>query len=240
MGTSTLAPESAHSLVFPETFFEQNQQNRFDLEDYLRFLTGGTLDTAGPGDFDDSYTGGNVELLETPPFFSGFWDLTAFALEAEHINELRLFSGEGSDPGILFKNSDVLGDIYTPFGTFVLVNFEARGVDPHFFDNDNSSCVPEFLNAPGGGIQFWEIQEDVAADMFAYLPDKIEEQMGLKETGLKKGDIIAGFNDCFTGDADYEDMVVAMRKSDAIPLPASALIFLIGLMAMINIRKVHS
>lgn len=232
-------PCQVQALVLPDSFFEQNLQQRFDLEDYLRFLTGGSLDTAGPGDADDFYIGGDITLLDPPPFFSGFWDLTAFALEAQHDNELRLFSGEGLDPGVLFRNSDFEGNTFTAFGTFVTVDFDAENTDPSFFDLADSSCVPEFLNAPISNIQFWEIGEDVEADLFAYLPDTEIDMTGLKETGLLAGDIVAGFNDCFTADGDFDDMVIVLRESNHIPVPTSAIIFVAGLLCMVGIRRVQ-
>jgi hypothetical protein len=233
-----LQPCDVKAKVLPDTIFQQDLQTRFNLEDFLRFLTGGTLDTAGPGDVDDFYTGGNITLLEPTLFFDGFWDLTAFALEAQHDNELRLFSGEGN-PGTLFRNSDVEGDTYTAFGTFALVNFSGENVDPNFFDNTNSVCGPEFLNASIGGIQFWEIGEDVSAQFFDYLPDTEDGMMGLRETGLVAGDIVAGFNDCFAGDADFDDLIVVASKRAFIPVPTSAIIFAAGLLCMVGMRSAY-
>jgi hypothetical protein len=82
----------------------------------------------------------------------------------------------------------------------------------------------------------------VMSPSFAILGDYLKSQTATINGVSKTFDYILGFNDSWTGDADFDDFVVGINYAPTpVPLPAAAWLFgsaLLGFIAVSNRRKV--
>ncbi len=106
-------------------------------------------------------------------------------------------------------------------------------LDFSFNTKKNSNYIPKVEN--GGEFS-------VTSPSFAILGNYLVSQTATIAGQAHTFDYILGFNDSWTGDADFDDFVVGINfKPSVVPLPAAAWLFgsaLFGFMMVSNRRKV--
>lgn len=191
------------------------------------FLTGGaSASQLGPV----SWNGADIlSFLNTPSFtvtggetsigaldFTGDWLYTAIGRESGHVNEIeepanRLAGVGSANNGLTFTTAD-----YTNWGNWESVNFNVTNL--FFEDSDGPWNVPldSFTGTSDPGFKVYQLTLDSL--ILSYLNNPLQ---------LKVGDYIVGFNDnCkYNSDADYDDIIVAMRSQ---PVPEPGTVFLLG------------
>ena len=139
----TIMLPAAQAGVFPNTFFDQNDHGKYNLADYIDWISN------NPGDIS----------LYQPSALGGKWDATAIAYEAGHNNQ---FWAHGN---LLFQNSDS----GSTFGQWELVDLDtdnAKFRDPA----DGSEAFFSALNLDI--IELWLLNTGVTLSYLnnLYLP----------------------------------------------------------------------
>ncbi len=135
----------------------------------------------------------------------GLYKVTALAYEAGHNN---VFYGSASG-SVLFSNQ-----VTSDFGTY------ASGVDltqAYYQDiSDN-----EIYDLSSDNVRIYRLTADWTVP-------------GLGTT-LAAGTLIIGLNDSWTGDGDYDDLILAARHT---PIPGAVWLLGTGLLGLVSIRQV--
>ena len=168
---------------------------------------------------DVTYFNGYVELNTFD--FTGQWRYTAIAYESDNENTVSINDGPGWNPlDASFTTANA-----TNFGQWAGVNFDTEQL--FFEDNDPTDIALDpfsAVNAPF--FRIFQLTSD--SNPLSYL--------GANALTLAAGTIIVGFNDngINLGDADYDDIIVALQP---VPLPAAAFLFAPALLAFMGLRR---
>ncbi|WP_419810552.1 VPLPA-CTERM sorting domain-containing protein [Bacterioplanoides sp.] len=174
---------------------------------------------------EDSYT--NID----PGFtFEGQWEFTAIAFESANPNTAS--TDESDTYGTAF-NKYVGNEQETTFTTLDISNWgHWISVD---FDNNENLYFEDYdgywkYGASSESIPLNPYTNTDAFDVFQLTEDSLSLSYLPYSTILTEGTIIVGFNDNERtkwgwNDADYDDIIIAMRQISPVPLPAAAWLF---------------
>ncbi len=165
----------------------------------------------------DQYANGYTELNALD--FYGKWQYTAIAYESGNINTV---SQTGSSTPTFSTASN------GSFGTWEDINFSSEQL---FFEDSNGPYnikLDPFSEAISSYFRVFQLTAD--SDILSYLGNRFS---------LALGTVIVGFNDngLGLGDADYDDIIVALKPVSAVPIPAAALLFAPVLLGFIGLRR---
>jgi hypothetical protein len=174
---------------------------------------------------DDTYFNGYTELNAID--FSGEWQYTAIAHESGNLNTVSMTTG--------IPNSTTFAtNYYNNFGEWKDIDFSSEKL---FFEDSNGPYNVEldpFSTANDSFFRVFQLTAD--SNSLSYL--------GSNSLTLALGTIIVGFNDngLSLGDADYDDIIVALQPISPVPIPASIWLFgtaLLGFAGLVRKRKAN-
>ncbi len=150
--------------------------------------------------------------------FSGQWQYTAIAFESGNINTVSTTT-EASDSSTFSTANNA------NFGTWKNINFSSEQL--YFEDNDPTDIALDSFSTASNGSFFRVFQLTADSNALDYLGSNLT---------LALGTIIVGFNDngLSLGDADYDDIIVALQP---IPVPAAAFLFAPALLGFMGLRR---
>tara|TARA_R110001606_G_scaffold395213_1_gene567082 strand:+ start:83369 stop:84001 length:633 start_codon:yes stop_codon:yes gene_type:complete len=165
----------------------------------------------------NEYTNGYTELSSLD--FYGKWQYTAIAYESGNTNTISL-TENGTPTFSTASNAS--------FGTWEDINFSSEQL--FFEDSDGPSNVELDPFSAANSSYFRVFQLTADSDILNYLGNSFT---------LALGTIIVGFNDngLGLGDADYDDMIVALKPVSAVPIPAAAFLFAPALLGFMGLRR---
>ncbi len=165
----------------------------------------------------DEYANGYTELNSLD--LDGQWQYTAIAYESGNINAV---SQTGSSTPTFSTASN------GSFGTWKDINFSSEQL--FFEDSDGPYNIELDPFSVANSPYFRVFQLTADSDILSYLGNSFT---------LALGTIIVGFNDngLGLGDADYDDVIVALKTVSAVPIPAAALLFAPVLLGFIGLRR---
>ena len=180
-------------------------------------LQAASLPGGGIADIDSylsTYSNGHIELNAID--FSNQWRYTAIAYESGNTNTVSMTTG-----GIV--SFSTASD--SNFGTWKNIDFSTEQL--YFEDNDPVDiALDPFSVANKDFFRVFELTAD--SDLLSYL--------GVNALTLAAGTIIVGFNDngVNLGDADYDDIIIALQP---VPIPAAAFLFAPALLGFMGLRR---
>ena len=150
--------------------------------------------------------------------FSGQWQYTAIAFESGHINTVSTTT-EAPDSSTFTTAND------SNFGTWKNIDFSSEQL--YFEDNDPTDIALDSFSTASNGSFFRVFQLTADSNALDYLGGNLT---------LALGTIIVGFNDngLGLGDADYDDIIVALQP---VPIPAAAFLFAPALLGFMGLRR---
>ena len=178
---------------------------------------------------DSTYFNGHNEI--TAFDFTGKWRYTAIAYESGNENTVSINAG----PGIHTWNpqwnpEDAEFTTYSDgnFGQWATIDFSTEEL---FFEDyyPNNIYLDPFSSASSAFFRVFELTND--SNNLAYL--------GANALSLTAQTIIVGFNDngLSGGDADYDDIIVALQRVSDVPIPAALWLFAPALLGFMGLRK---
>ena len=171
---------------------------------------------------DATYFNGYTERTELD--FTGKWDVTAIGYEAGNTNEVQF----KTDGNVKFTTANT-----NNFGKYKELNFDGAAKNAFFTDATNGpvdvALDPFDINTNGtSGTNHFRVFELLAdSNLLSYLNHSIV---------LSAGTIIVGFGDGL-GDADFDDMVLALKP---VPVPAALFLFAPALLGFLGLRRKSS
>jgi hypothetical protein len=159
--------------------------------------------------------------------FSGEWMYTAIGRESGHENDIDRAASAGVDSLdtlLTFSTANI-----NNWGIWDIVNFDKENL---FFEDSNGPWnvgLDSFGATNDPGFKLFRLTENTT---LTYL-------RGNSNLSLLVGDIIVGFNDNHlnSSDGDYDDIIIAMRATTAVPAPASLALFGLGLFVLVLVRR---
>lgn len=150
--------------------------------------------------------------------FSGQWQYTAIAFESGNINTVSITTGT---PDSSTFSTAAAAD----FGEWKNINFSSEQL--YFEDNNPTDIALDAFSTGSNGSFFRVFQLTADSNALDYLGSNLT---------LALGTIIVGFNDngLSLGDADYDDIIVALQP---VPVPAAALLFAPALLGFVSLRR---
>lgn len=144
--------------------------------------------------------------------FGGSWIYTAIAHESGNINLVE----ETAVTGFSLTNATFDTKDYSNWGQWNEINFDTSNL---FFEDSNGAFnvkLDPFTSTSINGFKVYQLTDN--SNLLNYLPNN-------RTFNLKAGDYIIGFNDNqLFPDADYDDIIIAMR-----PVPEPATMLLVGI-----------
>jgi len=171
---------------------------------------------------DSTYFNGHNEI--TAFDFTGKWRYTAIAYESGNENTVSINAGSGWNPG----DAEFRTYYDDNFGEWATIDFSTEKL--FFEDNDpNNIYLDPFSSASSAFFRVFELTND--SNNLAYL--------GANALSLTAQTIIVGFNDngLSGGDADYDDIIVALQRVSDVPIPAALWLFAPALLGFMGLRK---
>jgi len=188
-------------------------------------LPGSNIDNVTSYLDDSTYFNGYKEI--TALDFTGKWRYTAIAYESGNENTVSLSAGSGINS---WNPADAEFSTYHDgnFGQWASIDFSTEEL--YFEDNDpNNIYLDPFTPASSSFFRVFELTSDSSS--LAYL--------GSNALSLTAQTIIVGFNDngFAGGDADYDDVIVALQRIPDVPIPAALWLFAPALLGFLGFRK---
>lgn len=169
---------------------------------------------------DATYFNGYSELNAID--FSGEWQYTALAYESGNINTVSMTTGAPNSA--TFSTGS-----HSNFGEWKGINFSSEKL---FFEDSNGPYNVELDPFSTSNDAFFRVFQLTAdSNSLSYL--------GGNSLTLTQGTIIVGFNDngLSLGDADYDDIIIALQPMSAVPIPAAAFLFAPALLGFMGLRR---
>ena len=165
----------------------------------------------------DAYSNGYTELNAID--FSNQWQYTAIAYESGNINTVSMTTG--TPDSTTFSTAS-----HSNFGEWKSIDFSSGQL---FFEDSDGPINIELDPFSSANDAYFRVFELSAATTLSYLNDLT----------LSVGTIIIGFNDngLGLGDADYDDIIVALKPISAVPIPAAAFLFAPALLGFMGLRR---
>jgi len=172
---------------------------------------------------DATYFNGYTELNRID--FSGEWQYSALAYESGNINTVSMTTGAPNSTTFSTR-------FHSNFGEWKDIDFSSEKL---FFEDSNGPYNVELDPFSESNRSFFRVFQLTAdSNYLSYL--------GSNAQTLALGTIIVGFNDngLRLGDADYDDIIVALQPVSAVPIPAAGWLFgtaLLGLAGLYRRKK---
>lgn len=200
----------------------------------LLFLPQSMAGLIGPGDWNGDNINGflnsnlfpGIETSVSSLDFNGQWMYTAIGRESGNTNDIDKTANAGIgalDTSLSFSTANS-----SNWGAWDTVDFDIENL---FFEDSNGPWnigLDTFGSINDPGFKLFRLTQDTT---LTYLS-------GNSSLELFVGDIIVGFNDNHLShsDADYDDIIVAMRATP-VPAPGSLTLLALGVFGLMFIRR---
>jgi hypothetical protein len=191
----------------------------------------GAAPNNAPVSITGPYSLGTLGTLKTDT--AGTVTATFLGDESDYNNFFRFFSPTtNASVGTLYEDND------NPHGASISTTVKAGDLIPFLYkDSQSVSVTNGQSNVPGGQTS---VSGNWASFAMLYTLSQAGGKVYSNHNQYGTFDFIIGFNDSYSGDADFDDYVVGV-KLQPVPLPAAAWLFgsaLLGFVSLSNRRKV--